>query len=72
MESCEYKMVFGKPKVKTPLTRPRRRWEDNIKIDPEETVCGCELSLFGWVPVFVALMNMVLFLNVLQKGGEIF
>jgi hypothetical protein len=28
-----YKIVFGKPQGKKPLTEPRRRWEDNIKMD---------------------------------------
>ena len=23
-----------------PLGRPRRRWEDNIKMEPQEVVCG--------------------------------
>jgi len=26
---------------KSPLGRPRRRWEDNIKIDFQEGGCGC-------------------------------
>jgi hypothetical protein len=26
----------GKPEGKRPLIRPRRRWEDNIKIDLQE------------------------------------
>jgi len=30
----------GKPEGKGPLGRPRRRWEDNIKIDLEEVACG--------------------------------
>jgi hypothetical protein len=30
----------GKPEEKEPLGRPRRRWEDNIKMDPQEV--GCE------------------------------
>jgi len=25
---------------KRPLGRPRRRWEDNIKMDPQEVGCG--------------------------------
>jgi hypothetical protein len=25
-----YKILVGKPQVKRPLGRPRRRWEDNI------------------------------------------
>jgi hypothetical protein len=30
----------GKPKGKSPLGRPRRRWEDDIKVDLQEV--GCE------------------------------
>ena len=30
---------WGKPKGKRPLGRPRRRWEDNIKIDLQEVGC---------------------------------
>jgi len=26
---------------KSPLGRPRRRWEDNIKMDFQEGGCGC-------------------------------
>ena len=29
-----------KPKGKRPLVRPRRRWEDNIKIYLKEVACG--------------------------------
>jgi hypothetical protein len=28
-----YRILVGKPEGKTPLGRPRRTWEDNIKID---------------------------------------
>ena len=31
---------MGKPEVKRPLGRPRRRWEDNIKMDLQEAGCG--------------------------------
>ena len=31
-----YKNVVGDPEGKQPLRRPRRRWEDNIKIDLHE------------------------------------
>jgi len=31
-----YRVLVGKPEGK----RPRRRWEDNIKIDPQEVGCG--------------------------------
>ena len=30
---------MGKPEIKRPLGRPRRRWEDNIKIDLREVGC---------------------------------
>jgi hypothetical protein len=32
-----YRVLVGKPKGKRPLGRPRRRWEDNIKMDLMET-----------------------------------
>ena len=28
-----HKVLVGKPEGKRPLGRPRRRWEDNIKMD---------------------------------------
>jgi hypothetical protein len=28
-----YRVLVGRPKGKRPLGRPRRRWEDNIKMD---------------------------------------
>ena len=31
---------MGKPERKRPLGRPRRRWEDNIKIDRQEVEFG--------------------------------
>jgi hypothetical protein len=31
-----FKMLTGKPTGKIPLGRPRRRWEDNIRMDIEE------------------------------------
>ena len=35
-----YRGLMGKPKGKRPLGRPRRRWEDSIKMDLEEVGCG--------------------------------
>jgi hypothetical protein len=29
----EYKLLVGKPEGKRPFGRPRRRWEDNNKMD---------------------------------------
>jgi hypothetical protein len=31
-----YRALVGKPEGKRPLGRPRRRWEDNIKMDLRE------------------------------------
>jgi hypothetical protein len=31
-----YKIFVGKPEGKRPLGRPRRRWEDNIRLGLEE------------------------------------
>jgi len=31
---------MGKPEGKRPFGRPRRRWEDNIKMDLQEVGCG--------------------------------
>jgi hypothetical protein len=35
-----YRMLVGKPEGKRSLGRPRRRWEDNIKIDLQEVGGG--------------------------------
>jgi hypothetical protein len=35
-----YRVLLGKPDVKRLLGRPRRRWEDNIKMDIQEVGCG--------------------------------
>jgi hypothetical protein len=35
-----YNALVGEPEGKRPLGRPRRRWEDNIKIDLRETGFG--------------------------------
>jgi hypothetical protein len=37
---CVYRVLVGKPERKRPLGRPRRRWEDNIKINLQEVGCG--------------------------------
>jgi hypothetical protein len=35
------RVLVGKPEGKRPLGRPRRRWEDNIRMDLQEVGCGC-------------------------------
>jgi len=35
-----YRVLVGKPEGRRPLGRPRRRWEDNIRMDLREVGCG--------------------------------
>jgi hypothetical protein len=35
-----YRALVGKPEGRRPLGRPRRRWEDNIKMDLREAGWG--------------------------------
>ena len=35
-----HRVLVGKPEGKGPLGRPRRRWEDNIKMDLQEVGVG--------------------------------
>jgi len=35
-----YRDLVGKSEGKRPLGRPRRGWEDNIKVDLQEVGCG--------------------------------
>jgi len=35
-----FRVLKWKPEGKRPLGRPRRRWEDNIKMDLQEVGCG--------------------------------
>jgi hypothetical protein len=37
-ERGAYRSLVGRPEGRRPLGRPRRRWEDNIKIDLQEVV----------------------------------
>ena len=36
-----HRVLVRKPEGKRPLGRPRRRWEDNIKMDFQEVGGGC-------------------------------
>ena len=42
-----YRVLVGKPEGRRPLGRPRRRWEDNIKMDLREV--GCDPR--NWIAV---------------------
>jgi hypothetical protein len=43
-----YKVLVGKPEGKRPLGRPRRRWEDGIRMDLRETDWGVWIG-FDWL-----------------------
>jgi hypothetical protein len=45
--------LVGKPEGKRPLERPRRRWEDGIKMDPREIGWGV-WSGFTWLRIGTA------------------
>ena len=40
-----FKILTGKPTGKRPLGRPRRRWEDNIRMDLEDI----DINAGNWV-----------------------
>jgi len=35
-----YRVLVGKPEGKRPLRRPRRRWQNNSKMDLQKVGCG--------------------------------
>ena len=35
-----YRVLVGKPEGERPLGSPRRRWQDNIKMEHQEVGCG--------------------------------
>jgi hypothetical protein len=45
-----YRMLVGKPEEKRLLGRPRRRWEDNIKMDHRERGFGVWIGLI-WLRI---------------------
>jgi hypothetical protein len=60
-----YRVLVGKPERKSPLGRPRRRWEDGIKMDLREIGWGggVEWILLAqdrdrWRAVVSAVMNL--------------
>jgi hypothetical protein len=40
-----YSVLVGKPEGKRPLGRPRRRWENNVRMDLQEVGCGVATGL---------------------------
>jgi hypothetical protein len=61
-----YRVLVGRSEGKRPLGRPRRRWEDNIKMDLRET----RIDEANWIQLaqdrvqWRACVNMVMNLRV--------
>ena len=56
-----HRVLVGKPEGKRPLGRPRRRWEDNIKMDLREVgKDGDWMELAQDTDRWRALVNMVM------------
>ena len=66
-----HRVLVGKPEGKRPLGRPRRKWEDNIKMDLQEVGGGCG----DWMELaqdrdrWRALVSMVMNLRVPKTRG---
>jgi hypothetical protein len=61
-----YRVLVGRPENKRPLGRPRRRWEDNIKLDLREIgIDGANWTQLAEVRVrWRAFVNTVMNLRV--------
>jgi hypothetical protein len=57
-----YKVLVGRPEGKRTLGRPRRRWEDNIKMNLRKTgIIGVNWIWLAWDRVqWRAFVNMVM------------
>ena len=59
-----YRFMVWKPEGKRPLGRPRRRWEDNIKMGLQEVGCGgmewieLDQDRGSWWALVNAVMNL--------------
>ena len=66
-----YRVLVGKPEGKRPLGGPRRRWEDNIKMDFQEVGgdCGDWMELAQDRDKWRALVSTVMNLRVPKMRG---
>jgi len=59
-----YRVLVGKPEVRSPLGGPRRRWADNIRTDLQEVGCvyldwiGLAQDRDRWRTLMSAVMNL--------------
>ena len=67
-----YRVLVGKPEGRRPLGRPRRRWEDNIKMDLQEVGYG----VMDWIELaqdrvrWRSFVNAVMNFRVPQNAGN--
>jgi hypothetical protein len=61
-----YRILMGRPEGRRPIGRPRRRWEDNIKMDLQEVGWdGLDWIDMAWDrDRWLALVNAVMNLRV--------
>jgi hypothetical protein len=60
-----YRVLVGGPEGKRPLERPRRRWEDNIKMDLGEI--GIDGA--NWIPLAQDRVQWRAFVNTVMNLG---
>ena len=67
-----HKVLVAKPEGKRSLGRPRRRWEDNIKMDLDELGRGCGdwMELVQDRDRWRALVSTVMNFRVPQNAGN--
>jgi hypothetical protein len=59
-----YRILVGRPEERRPHRRPRRRWEDNIKMDLQELEWGMSWIELAedrdrWLALVNAVMNLL-------------
>jgi hypothetical protein len=58
-----YRVLVGRPEGKRPLGRPRRRWEDNIRMDLGEI----EIDGANWIQLARDRVQWRAFVNAVMK-----
>jgi len=72
LDRVVYRVLVGRPEGKRSLGRPRRRWDNNIKMNIQEVVGGCEdcMELAQDRDRWRALVSTVMNYRVPKMGGN--